>query len=156
MQDTSQQSELASKTLWALYSLIIVITLSLVGVYLISSSNDKSSKTNSKNENQSVLSQTTSTQVQINVQEKNYSINFQDGESVFDALKRLQSKDSNFKFEYKQYDFGFMISSMNGETPDSSHFWKFQVNGADSAVGISDYKVKEGDKITFVMDVIQF
>jgi len=155
MQDNSKQTGIASKTLWALYSLIIVIALSLVGVYLISSS-DKSDNKNSKNENQNVLSQTTSKQVQINVQDKNYDIEFQDGESVFDALKRLQTKDSTFKFEYKQYDFGAMISSMNEKTPDSSHFWKFQVNGIDSAVGISDYKLKEGDKINFTLDEIQF
>lgn len=156
MQDSSQQTGLASKTLWALYSLIIVITLSLVGVYLISSTDDKPGKTDSKTENQNVLSQTTSKQVEINVEDKSYNIDFQDGESVFDTLKRLQIKDSAFKFEYKQFDFGVMINSMNDEIPDSNHFWKFQVNGEDSAVGISDYKIKEGDTINFTLDEIQF
>lgn len=159
----SGEKSKSNKSLFALYALIIVIALSVIGVYMIASGDDKPKKNNpqnnSQNQAQDVLSQVTAKLIEIDIndqkQNKQYFASFKDGSSAFDALKDLQDQDKSFKFEYKQYDFGVMLTSMNGLKPDSSHFWKFQINGQDSQVGISDYKVKQGDKLTFILDSIQ-
>lgn len=90
-----------------------------------------------------------------NEESQNYEISFGEEESVFDALVKLNEQD-DFSFEYVEYDFGAYIKSMNGITPDDTHFWKFQINSEDSAVGISDYILQDGDEISFVLDAIQF
>lgn len=85
----------------------------------------------------------------------NYQASVEKGQTAFQMLENL-SANTNFEFTYDEYDFGVMITSMRGITPDESHFWKFQINGNDASVGVSDYEVQEGDEIKFVLDEIMF
>jgi len=47
------------------------------------------------------------------------------------------------------------VTSIQGITPDSTHFWELVVNGTASQVGIDDYAIQDGDTITFEMTQIQ-
>ncbi len=123
---------------------------------------------NLANRNQSQQSQT---QVQGATQEKkqavveitdknqettSYNVTFNDGESAFDIMKKLSAEVSTFTFEYKTSSFGSYITSINGYVPESNEFWKFIVNGTDSQVGVSEYKVNKDDNLKFVVDEIKF
>ena len=83
---------------------------------------------------------------------------FVEEETTFGLLNNLKDIDSNFYFDYKEYPgIGVMITSINGYTPDSNKaFWKFEVNGNDAQVGVSDYRVKQGDVLKFVVTEISF
>ncbi len=73
-------------------------------------------------------------------------------ELLIETLKRYNSESSTFKLEYTQYDFGAFVTSLYGTTADSNtEFFSLQINGTESSVGVSDYKVQPGDKITFVL-----
>ncbi len=47
--------------------------------------------------------------------------------------------------EFKQYDFGVFVQSINGLKPDDKHFWKFYVNGQESQVGADTVQAHNGD-----------
>ena len=55
--------------------------------------------------------------------------------------------------EYKDYggELGIFISAINQVKPTGNKFWLFKVNGEGAKVGVSSYKVKEGDRLEFVI-----
>jgi hypothetical protein len=86
-----------------------------------------------------------------------YCVVYQEGESAFDVMKRLDSERDNFSFAYEESDFGVFITSINNYHPDiNTRFWAFLVNDELSLVGVDGYKVKEGDQIGFKVEDVQF
>lgn len=63
------------------------------------------------------------------------------------VLQKLSSENLNFAVNYTEYDFGKMISGINGYNSLKNEFWNIKLNGADAQVGVSDLKVKPGDLV---------
>ena len=64
-------------------------------------------------------------------------------------------KDSA-EIEYDTYDgLGEFITSINGQSADTTHFWAFYLNGESSQTGASQTTLKQGDVIKFVYEEIK-
>lgn len=74
-------------------------------------------------------------------------------QSLFSDLQIL-AKSVEFAMEYSEASFGVYINSLNGYTPDQSHFWRLTHNEELSMVGISDLVPAENDVIMFDVDEI--
>ena len=49
---------------------------------------------------------------------------------------------------------GEFVESINGETPDNTHFWAFYVNGKKSTVGATAYVTRNTDNIEWKIESI--
>lgn len=70
--------------------------------------------------------------------------------SAWEALKTIVGEQN---IEYKDYggELGIFIGAIYGVKPTGNKFWLFKVNGEGAKVGVSNYKVKEGDQLQFVI-----
>jgi len=84
-------------------------------------------------------------------QETTYLIRANKEEALFSVLKRFDLNNDNFKMEYQEFEeLGSFITNFN-DIPlnQNSQFWELIVNGQQSQVGVSIYKVLEGDQVTY-------
>ncbi len=145
------------KTIFGLVSIIIALTVTIFGIWY---SYQKSQKSNSElrkqTEAQSIdqKNQQTNVTIKTDETEKNYTIENHEPTNLFELLKGLQQNTDDFSFEYTEYDFGVMITTINGITPDENHFWKIVVNGQDANVGAQDLQIKNGDNINLILTKI--
>lgn len=107
-----------------------------------------------------VLAEFTEQQEKLNVileingsTRSSYTTGFIDGDTIFEFLKRYDLESEDFSFEYDSFEgLGEYVTSLNGETANPEReFWSLEVNEKESQVGISDYDLIEGDKITFTL-----
>lgn len=68
------------------------------------------------------------------------------GEDDQTALALLERDNEVTK---QSYDFGDLVTSINGQTPANDQFMLFCVNGQPSSVGASDYTTSSSDAITW-------
>ncbi|MPZ50883.1 MAG: DUF4430 domain-containing protein [Dehalococcoidia bacterium] len=70
------------------------------------------------------------------------------GSSAFDALTQSLGES---KIAYQDFggDLGYQILGFDGVTLSGNQFWEFRVNGVSSEIGVSGYKVMEGDALEF-------
>jgi hypothetical protein len=85
---------------------------------------------------------------------RGYCVVPNEGESAFDVMTRL-AEEPEFSFDYVEYDFGNMITEINGGSVDDTEFWSFYVNGEMSMSGVSGYLVQVGDELGFVIEEIE-
>ena len=72
------------------------------------------------------------------------------GQTALDLLK------ASHTIETKTFSgIGEYVTTIDGKKEDSKHFWALYVNGKQSQVGASDYKVKAGDKIEWKFEEIK-
>lgn len=62
------------------------------------------------------------------------------------ALSLLQKVEN---VELKEYDWGPMITSINGTEANDKYWWSFSINGTPAIVGAGNYKPKHGDVLSF-------
>lgn len=159
MEDKNKtQNKFLSRTSALIIAGILLLTAGL-GLFLYKS-NWSNKASNTQNTTANTQPQAEKLKVEA-INEKgetsNYEVNLKEGETAFEALKRLDTESDKFQISYKEYSFGAMITSINGYEPDASkQFWKFQVNGKDSDTGISAYKVQKGDTLKFSLDDIKY
>lgn len=92
----------------------------------------------------------------IKTTDQRYTLNFNQGENLFNALLALDQREDNFEMQYKESNFGAYITSINGNEPDSSKaYWKIVINGADAMVGAKDYLLQANDQIQFEIEEIK-
>lgn len=122
----------------------IVLAISLVG--LAACTNDTKTESTASTTQSTSMSEATEQQATITIQEdgkdiSSKTIEFKDGESVYDALK------NNFSIEDKD---GF-ITKIDGKEQDQSanKYWMYTINGEDASKGAKDIQLKAGDKIIF-------
>ncbi len=72
----------------------------------------------------------------------------EEGKNAFELLQKYT------KVEFKQYDFGVFIESINGVKPDEKHFWKLYYNGEESQVGADQLQTKKGDIVEWRLEEI--
>lgn len=73
----------------------------------------------------------------------------QDGKNAFELLTAAAA------VEFKSYDFGVFVESINGVKPDEKHFWKLYINGAESQVGADKLQTKDGDVVEWKLEEIR-
>lgn len=72
--------------------------------------------------------------------------------NAFQLLQVVMGPD---KVVFDTYDWGKMITSINGIVADDHHFWGFYVNGKMAPVGADSYSLKPGDEISFKLDSME-
>ncbi|WP_197277517.1 DUF4430 domain-containing protein [Bacillus sp. FJAT-27245] len=65
------------------------------------------------------------------------------------AFQLLQTVAGPENVSYVQYDFGKMISSINGHEAANTSFWGFYVNGESQMVGAESHPLKNGETVEF-------
>lgn len=81
-----------------------------------------------------------------------YEVPSHKDESALQIMQTAESEHSSFSFKVKEYSFGDLVTTIDGDTPDpSSAYWEFLVNGKEAQVGVSSYIVKKNDIITFII-----
>jgi hypothetical protein len=84
------------------------------------------------------------------IQDKGFSTQIRNGDTVYDAMKNLQDNElNNFSFNYKEYKgMGIFIEEINGIRGDNK-YWIYSVNGIEASVGVSRFRLKSGDIISW-------
>jgi hypothetical protein len=81
---------------------------------------------------------------------ESYTVTGVEGKTALEALR------AKHKIETKEFPgLGQFIQTIEGKTPDSSHYWAFYVNGTSSNVGASQYIAKKGDTFEFRLEEIK-
>ena len=89
-------------------------------------------------------------QVSLIVQDKKYETKIQKGRTVFDLMKRIKEENKEFDFKYEEHaGLGIFINEINGKIGGGGGYWIYYINGAEANVGISNYKINNGDKISW-------
>ena len=73
------------------------------------------------------------------------------GSSAWDAIRQSLG-ESRVAYEDFGGDLGILISGFDGLKVTGNRFWSFSVNGVSSEVGVSGYKVQEGDLLQFKVE----
>jgi len=162
-QDTDKLKNISKYLIWSLVAFIFLVVLILVGYVIVKDKSNTTIQNVQGESTKNVADQSDITKDKVIVTIKTdidtsfYPVEYKVDETVFSLLKRLDQENENFSIEYKEYDFGIFITSINKIVPDqNTEFWKFFINDTESQVGVSDYKVQKGDKITFSLDKISF
>lgn len=138
------------------FALIFVSITILAGIWYIQSRPGKVEglSTNSIDVHEEINQSTT-----IVVETKNGNFNYEADlngiPSLYTVLNNL-AQNSDFMFEYEEYDFGIMINSINGIKPEKDEFWKIFINNTEASMGVNSIKVRPEDKITFKLEKIKF
>ncbi len=87
---------------------------------------------------------------------REYCVEYDEKESVFDMMKRLDELNPDFSFEYEESKLGAFVTKINNYQADQGkEFWAFLVNGEMSMEGVSDYQISKGDNIRFEIEKIK-
>lgn len=69
--------------------------------------------------------------------------------NVYDFMSKLQS-EGKINFTEKNYiGMGEFIESINGVKNNQNQSWIYYVNGVEASVGVSNYKIKIGDTVSW-------
>ncbi len=72
------------------------------------------------------------------------------GQTAWDAVVAAVGI-SNIQYTDYGGSMGIFITGFNGVNAASNQYYEFEVNGVSSNVGVSSYKVNDGDKLNFVL-----
>ena len=93
------------------------------------------------------------TTIYLNVFDKNYKTQTEEGINVYDAMKSIE--DKSFSFKATNYSgLGYFVEEINGVKGTPGKYWIYYVNNEKAAVGISKYILKSGDIITWKQEGI--
>jgi len=67
----------------------------------------------------------------------------------------LQATQARTEVGMKQYDFGTMVESINGQPADQDHYWALYINDQYAQTGADKIELTAGDKIKWVFEEIQ-
>lgn len=91
--------------------------------------------------------------VSLVVSDKEYQTLVGSGATVLEVMENIQnesSEDNIFDFKYTEHPgLGIFINEINDKGGGSSGYWIYYVNGIEASVGVSNYKIKEGDIISW-------
>lgn len=74
---------------------------------------------------------------------RNESVSLTPNMTVFDAV------NATYPVEYTEYDFGYLITSIDGLAQNDSHAWLYSVNGEEAMKAANNYPLNESDTIRF-------
>ncbi len=117
--------------------LIVLAVASLSAIIFFSSSSNRTAQS------------PTPTPTQSATESKTVSYQGEDGKNALELLKK------DHQVETESSSFGDFVKSIDGVSPDQSHFWSFTVNGQMSEVGASAYTTKSSDQIEWRLEEIR-
>ncbi len=79
---------------------------------------------------------------------RTFTKNVASGATALDLLRTVSEED-NVPMETKDYDFGTLVTAVDGVSASDSKFWSFYVNNALAPVGAGDYVLKQDDAVLF-------
>ena len=95
------------------------------------------------------ISDSNNLKVSLEVLDKVYKTEINEGSSVFDAMKEMKdATESLFDFKYKETPgLGNFVTEINGMKGTPGKYWIYYVNNKKATIGASQYVLKEGDII---------
>lgn len=78
--------------------------------------------------------------------------------TAYDAMQKL-ILDKKITAQMKEFPgLGFFVEEINGikNNPQTNEYWIYYINGASAQIGISQYKIKNNDLITWKYEKSQF
>ena len=88
----------------------------------------------------------------IDVQSLSYEVFTPEGSTAYDLMVAAASKQDDFSFQGQNFPgIGFFVEEINGLAQDkkSGMYWIYYINGQTAQVGVSQYKLKNNDIITW-------
>ena len=128
--------------------LIVLICLIFLGVFFLNSQKKLPlPDLPLLKEEKKVEGQVTKTTPQAN--DLSFTDNIPGETSVYDFMSKLEEK-GKINFTEKYYiGMGEFIDSINGIKNNQNQSWIYYVNGIEAQVGVSNYKIKTGDIVSF-------
>lgn len=75
------------------------------------------------------------------------------GKNAFDLLLELDNVKA--PPDFKRYDFGVFVESINGIKPAEGQFWKLYINGEEAQVGADQLETRKGDIVEWILEDIK-
>lgn len=94
--------------------------------------------------------------VYLEINQTKYESGVSGNVSVYDFMKKLQS-EGKINFTEKNYPgIGEFITSINEIKGDGEKNWIYYVNDKKAEIGVSDYKIKSGDVVSWKYEKTDF
>lgn len=86
------------------------------------------------------------------IPQREFNITITEGATVYDMLSLIGQKE-NINFVFKNFSgLGFYVDSIDGVKSGSGKFWIYYINGKKAETGISNYKLKAGDRVLWQLE----
>ena len=133
--------------------IVIGISISLFCVFLLTSyieSKEISLLLEVTGETNKVeIKEETNKKIILEIEEKKYETDIEKEISVYEFMERLKQEEK-ITFKDKTYTgMGKLIEEINGSKNDGNKYWIYSVNGKKAQVGVSNYKIKAGDVVSW-------
>lgn len=83
------------------------------------------------------------------LQKTEYSFTATQESTVYDLMKKLKTEGETTFTEKTYAGMGKLIDSINGVRSNGEKTWIYYVNGKRASVGVSNYKLKPGDVVSW-------
>lgn len=94
----------------------------------------------------------TNLQVTVFVNQEKFSKEIPENSTVYDLLVDLD-REGKIDFVFKEFSgLGFLVESISGVKSGSGKYWIYYVNGKKAETGISNYKLKNSDSISWKLE----
>lgn len=158
MSSNTEKKSGINKILWGSISAVIIVAVIGFFIYQGLNSDNKADKNTSSNIS-SEVSEIAEVSFQMTVTVEGEKVLFdkelkaEEGETLLEVMK-----DSFAAGNYSLVESDGMITELCGEAQDAAanKYWMYTVNGEYASVGAAEYLPKEGDKVVFDLQVVQF
>jgi len=84
------------------------------------------------------------------IQDEKYDGEVEEDSTVLDIMQKVKLENDKFDFKYTEHTgLGAFINEINGIRGGEGGYWIYYVNGIEANVGVSNYKIKNGDVISW-------
>lgn len=131
------------------YLKILIVFLSFIILFVVFYFFNKNLYKIERVTNQNVLISQNIINVSLEVLGKSYQSSVPERSSVYDFMTILRNKkENNFSFKSKEYpSLGIFIDEINGVSGGNGGYWIYYINNKEATVGVSNYILKNGDRI---------
>lgn len=83
---------------------------------------------------------------------RTYDLQFREGETLYQAMRRLETT-SGLTIQGKNFSgIGFFIDELNGIKNGGGKYWVYSVNGVKATLGVEGYRPKPGERIVWTFE----
>jgi hypothetical protein len=90
----------------------------------------------------------------LEINNEKYETEIIENTSVYDFMKKLKKEKKIDFIEKKYIGMGIFIDEINGIKTNGEKYWIYYVNNIKADIGISNYKIKPGDIISWRYEAI--
>lgn len=129
----------------------ILISFLLFGTFFNLKINSRESASPPHSENKSF-----SIKAVLEINNTRYEDEITEETTVYDFMKKLRSK-GKINFKEKNYSgMGKFILEINSIAGDGRKSWIYYVNGKEAETGVSNYKLRSGDVVSWKLEKLNF